>query len=90
MRWETLGLQEQDTWNEVKDILESLPSLELLSQKDLEQIAMIKNQEGICLLWIALKQQVPLEVVYLLLEAGKESKVLMELIEKYLFEINIC
>jgi hypothetical protein len=93
MQWETLGFEEREVWNEVKEILESSPSLELLSRKDLERIAMVKNQEGACLLWIAMEQQAPLEVVHVLLEADKESgclfdaKVLSELIEKYLLRL---
>lgn len=93
MQWEILGLQERDAWYEVKEILESSPSLELLSGKDLEHLAVVKNKEGVCLLWIAMKQEAPLEVVHLLLEADKESaclfdaEVLSEFIEKYLLPL---
>jgi hypothetical protein len=93
MQWKTLELQERDAWDEVKEILESSPSVELLSKKDLESLAVVKNQEGICLLWIALKQEVPIEVVHLLLEADKESAclfdadVLSEFTEKYLLRL---
>jgi hypothetical protein len=93
MQWEILGLQERDAWYEVKEILESSPTEELLSPKDLERLAVVKNQEGICLLWIAMEHDVSLEVVRLLIEADKESaclldaKVLKEFIEKYLLQL---
>jgi hypothetical protein len=88
--WNVLSLEEQADWNEVAELLECEPSLDILRKKEIQKLAKIKDEEGTSLLLVAVNSEAPLEVVQLLLDADKETQhvynagLLTKIIQKYL------
>jgi hypothetical protein len=91
LQWNDLIPKEQAGWNEVAALLDKRePSVGILRKEEIQKLATVKNEEGVSLLWVAVDNQAPLEVVQLLLDADKENqhlydaKVLTKIIQKYL------